>query len=311
VLKYCGVDTSCSQGDSEVCSGSTFPREVVFECAIGGDASEIGLEESGIDLGLSPFPEAISNDLRTILGATGTPVILDASPVPAGSVDNVGVDGPTVREYCIQGAVTRTPRTTPRPFEGQPVREDGTVQFGNCPAVDGCSPTPLPGCKGSVATGGKAGAVLFKTKEDKHVFKWKLGKGEAIDVSEFGDPLSKDPVKLCGYDGTSALIFDATIPAGGTCDGKDCWVAAKKNDGFTYADKSSSQLGINKIVLKSGADEKPRLTASGKGDDLPILSLPPYATPVRLQLQAAGGCWETIHSSSGTNQSTKFSAKAD
>ncbi len=305
-----GGNIGCSERgqdiiDTNTCaSDNNEPRRTVFLCATDN------FLEIPADFWLdgSTFPKDVADAIKANFpGVSGVPAIVKT---PKQVVEN----DPLSDEFCIQAGFVNPSIPglgalgTPTPEVSS---ESSLTGLGDCGGPGSCAAAPLPNCKGSVASGGKAGAVVLKTKADKKIFKWKLGKGDAVAPSEFGDPLDGDPVRVCIYDATPRLVFAAPIPAGGTCDGKDCWEAAKKGNGFVYADKSSSQLGINKIVLYAGPVEKSRLSASGKGSSLPILHDPPYAMPVRVQLQAAGGCWETTHASAGTNEPTKFSAKAD
>jgi len=186
-----------------------------------------------------------------------------------------------------------------------------------------CSATPFPGCrKPTVPLTAKL--LLVDDPDPLHdAIRWTWSKGEATDVTAFGDPLASDSYALCLYDesGTPALVFDAPISAGGTCGTKPCWKGTGDPPGatgFKYKNKDRTPEGVLKLVLKAGLEGKAKVVVKGGGPRLGngAFGLPPLplALPARLQLQGPGGeCWEAVYSSAGvtTNIATEFGGKAD
>ena len=85
----------------------------------------------------------------------------------------------------------------------------------------------------------------------KNILSWKWPKGTAVGT--FGDPVSTDDYRLCLFDTSSAtptLLFDAAVPAGGTCAGKPCW-KANGDKGFVYKNKEGTPDGLTGLTLKA------------------------------------------------------------
>jgi hypothetical protein len=186
-----------------------------------------------------------------------------------------------------------------------------------------CSTTPLPGCRQPTVSL-KAKLLLVDDPDPLHdVIRWTWPKGEATDVSAFGDPVASDAYALCLYDesGAPALVFDAAIPAGGTCGTKPCWKGTGEPPGakgFKYKNKERTPEGVLKLVLKAGLEGKTKVVVKGGGPHLGagVFGLPPLplALPARMQLQGPGGaCWEAVYSAAGVtmNSATEFGGKAD
>jgi hypothetical protein len=88
------------------------------------------------------------------------------------------------------------------------------------------------------------------------------------------------------------LIYQAGVPAGGTCDGKPCW--KETSTGFTYNSKTSAN-GIQSMGLKAGAAGKANLKVKGKGTNLAMPTMPlAQDTTVTVQLLGPTGgiCWD-------------------
>ena len=93
------------------------------------------------------------------------------------------------------------------------------------------------------------------------------------------------------------VIFRATIPAGGQCDGKPCWRPTKK--GFAFRSPSGVHDGVTQLQLQSGAAGRARIALQGVGSELALPQLP-LATPIRVELHgAAGACFATTHAAAG------------
>ena len=150
-----------------------------------------------------------------------------------------------------------------------------------------CATAPAVGCR----TSEKSILVVndkgpSNTSKDKLVWKWI--KGEATSTAEFSDPINTAAYSLCLYAGTTnALIGDATVPASSSR-----WnpISIK---GFKYLDKTLSQAGTQRIVLKASVQDKAKVIFKGKGSNLPEL-VPPFDLPVTVQLinSDTGICWE-------------------
>jgi len=98
-------------------------------------------------------------------------------------------------------------------------------------------------------------------------------------------------------------------PAGGTCDTKLCWALIR--GGFKYKDKLFTPEGLQQLLLKSGPEAKSKIQVKGKGDLLPMPTLP-LTLPLTVQLKSETGvCWEARYSTAKTNTSESFKAKAD
>jgi len=73
-------------------------------------------------------------------------------------------------------------------------------------------------------------------------------------------------------------------------------------NGYLYANKQRTPLGLVKTTLKPGIDGKAKLAVNGKGDRLlvPPAQAQPLSVPLRVQLQRRdGGCWESTFSTTG------------
>jgi hypothetical protein len=202
---------------------------------------------------------------------------------------------------------------------------DGVVQVGcdeDCDIPGGgpncttdchfiCGPTPQAGCRAPAIAGKASVAVKDKSPDKKDQLNWKYVKGAATTLAEFGDPLTATDYTFCLYDSSAApqpLIL-AHAPAGGTCGTKPCWKAIK--GGFKYQDKLFTPDGLQQVLLKSGVATKTKILVKGKGDDLPMPTLP-LTAPVRVQLKSESGvCWEATYSTPIKNLAEQFRAKAD
>ena len=87
---------------------------------------------------------------------------------------------------------------------------------------------------------------------------WKWVKGADTAFAEFGHPDGADTYAFCLFDVTGtapALLFEAKVPAGGTCGTRPCW--GKKGrvtapTGWKYADKLRARDGVDSLELKAG-----------------------------------------------------------
>jgi hypothetical protein len=187
-----------------------------------------------------------------------------------------------------------------------------------CTGGGTCEIGARSGCRGS--TGPGKGILMLRDREtgSKDSVSWKLTKGEATSLGDFGDPTATDDYTLCLFDESvpaADLLFVADLPAGGTCGLSPCWRQA--STGYTYGDGSKpTATGVRKLQLRGGADGGAKFVLKGKGEFLQErllgLPVPPLPTPLRVQLQAANGtCWEAAFSSAQRNAPGLFKARAD
>jgi cysteine-rich repeat protein len=202
-----------------------------------------------------------------------------------------------------------------------------TCDDGNLDPNDGCSPTcqlepglacpdtPLTGCRRPFVAQKASIVIADKSPNDaKNIFKWKWIRGERTTVGEYGDPLDDTNYQLCVYDQTGRLT-QATIPAGGLCGAsnpKPCWKTSGVS-GFKYKDKDLTPHGVQKLVLKEGADGKAKIQLIAKGTLFPMPDLAAISQPLTIQIQNSSGlCFEAIYSVPPTKQTpAQFKDKAD
>ena len=102
------------------------------------------------------------------------------------------------------------------------------------------------------------------------------------------------------------------MPAGGTCQGKPCWVASGFN-GYKYKDKDLTPDGLMKILLKAGSDGQAKIIVKGKGLNLDDPDLANLSQPITVQISNTDGlCWEAVYSAPATKQTADaFKDKSD
>jgi hypothetical protein len=146
---------------------------------------------------------------------------------------------------------------------------------------------------------------------------WKWTKGDAVSVSELGNPVNgTTDYELCVYEelaGSPLLVMSALAPAAGVCaSGKECWSSSTM--GFRYRDRNLSPDGLLKLVVKSGAAAESRVIAIGRGPDLRVPGMPLSQDPdVVVQLvNGEGTCWEAAYAAPASrNTSDQFKDRND
>ncbi len=207
----------------------------------------------------------------------------------------------------LESQVAPTPTPTP-------VGAPGPTPTPLCPAA------PIAGCR--TPGGGQRGFLVLEDAKADHRDKlhWKWSQRSITTNAGFGNPLAAagQAYALCLYDGTSRLILDAAIPAGGTCGTTrptPCW--RKTASGYHYTNASGVPDGITDVRLY----DRPRtgkatLDVSGKGTLLDDPALP-LTQPVTVQLHGGedSACWESTYSApalkNGSEPARRFSDKAD
>jgi len=184
------------------------------------------------------------------------------------------------------------------------------------PESGGCITAPRTDCV--VSSDPSRGQLQFKNKEkdagDKVL--WKLFRGGGVSEEELGDPQGTSDHALCLWDVSDEeprLLFRATAPAGGTCNGADCWQHAGPIT--LYKDVERTPDGIKGLVVRAGEPGRSQVALKGKGETLgarpngtPVL---PLELPALAQFQIRGGaCWQTRYTQDGVkrNDDAKFKA---
>jgi len=188
---------------------------------------------------------------------------------------------------------------------------DGTVQSGcNEDCDDGgllnddgcsdscqfepCKPTPDNTCKSPFVNMKASLKIKNDATKAKYSLQWKWSNGSQTDKDEFGNPLTTDDYWLCMYD-NNALVSTTRVPAGGTCDGDDCW--SEKTKGFQFKSKTPNANGATGVSLGAGDEGKAKAQVKGKGSDLELPTLPPTgAVIVQLVKSSGGSCWTATYS---------------
>ena len=225
----------------------------------------------------------------------------------------------TVNDTCNSGTCVGTPQppSTPCDDANACTSDDacsGGVCVGtpvSCPLCSACDATgtcvgaPRTDCVDSLEPSKSLLQISDKMPDTKDRLRWRWRKGIATAPAALGDPLSTTAVATCLYDessATPALLFRAVIPPGGTCDGKPCWKAIAKG-GVKFKSKTGAD-GIVALTLRPGATGDPKADVKGVGTGLsgrPFgLPPPPFALPLRMQVQVEGGaCFEAAHGAPG------------
>lgn len=179
-------------------------------------------------------------------------------------------------------------------------------------------PAPGLGCTSIAKTGCRTPTIPLKSKllfldrpdDTDDQLRWKFVKGTATDAADLGDPTADEGYVLCLYDASSpggALLMENRIPASGTCGSKPCWKALGNpagSKGYRYKDNDRTPHGIQKMVLKPGADGKSKVVIKGGQDHVfdggPGTPALPLTLPVTVQLQnASGACWQATYDTAG------------
>lgn len=178
-----------------------------------------------------------------------------------------------------------------------------------------CGAAPAGGCRTSIASAGAKLKLVDKTPDKSDSLGWKLAKGDATAMADFGVPQVTMSFRMCVWDdvgGVATLRSSAEILSGGTCAGKPCWKGSAT--GFTYKNAAGTSDGVIQLKLKAGAAGKASIDVKGKGEALDMPTLPLAQAPgVTVQLLSSGGtCWSSHFGSPATrNVPGLFNDKSD
>lgn len=125
-----------------------------------------------------------------------------------------------------------------------------------------------------------------------------------------GDADSSYKICLFRNDGTEwPPLYSATVPAGGTCNGSDCW--KQTNQGFAYKDRSLTAGGLSNFSLH----QRKGIRFKGRGPNLRLpVELPSTESSLlyRITRHSGGydnGCWRqqlTTQQSTSTKYKGKY-----
>lgn len=177
-----------------------------------------------------------------------------------------------------------------------------TLECGPCTVCDGaggCEPGPRNDCRASTDPSVTRLQLNNLSPDTKDSLRWVWKKGALVNLSELGNPATTSSVALCLFEESGAepnLIFNATVPPGGSCTTPPCWKQTA-NGTYIYRDRGGAAAGITSIKLKSGVAGKSSVILRGKGVGLaasPLgLPIPTLPLPLRAQVQISdGACFE-------------------
>lgn len=201
---------------------------------------------------------------------------------PASTSCNEDADVCTVDECDGSGNCT---------FDSNLSCDDGNLcSQDTCDPINGCeyTGTPSNSCAG-------ASRALFKYKDNgtntKDTIKF-LWRGGPSLVGDMGDPTTTTSYELCVYE-NDALRLALGVPGGA---GWSTVGPVTSPKGYKYKDSFAGTDGIKLIKTKASSLDKAKVKLTGKGDNLPDLSMAntlPFNFPVKAQLYASDGmCWE-------------------
>ncbi len=178
-----------------------------------------------------------------------------------------------------------------------------------------CLPVPQAGCRRPTVPARTVLTITDRTPNTGDSVVWTWTRGEETLPAAFGDPLTATGYALCLYDesgATTTLVFQGTVPPGGTCGRGACWRPLARG-GFWYSTRSPTADGMDQLLLAPGATGVAKVVARGRGANLsgrPVgLPPPPIALPLRVQLQATNGeCWEAQYAVAIRNAAGRFRA---
>ena len=325
------------------------------------DAGAVYLFDAGSGALLRTFPNPGADTFRTHFGSVfamlGGNLLIGQDPEPSANAFGAAylLDGGT-------GALLRTlySPSTSSGFNGKKslfgtrvAAVDDKMLVGGyyertaylfCGGTTGCGPcqtcgpagtcvvAPHPTCLQAPGTRGAKLAIRNKTPDGSDRVLWK-GVGPLAGAIPdppgeiFGsptDPAIGHDYTLCLFDEAGpSLLFRATAPAGGDCDGRPCWTPTFAGHtffaplfGYRYRDRLRTPDGLDKMELRTVSTGATKIFVRGVGEQLsnapPGMPALPLTLPVRVQLQIDGGrCWDAEYSAAHANTSEFFRANSD
>jgi hypothetical protein len=211
----------------------------------------------------------------------------------------------------FHGADTFTYRTNDGLFDSSPASVFLTVEPLPPPT---CATGPIVGCRRPVRTDKASLSVTDRSPDVNDKLSWKWTAGAATTLADFGTPLTTTSYQLCVYDAAGDTVARASVPPGGTCDGRPCWSA--KGGRYLYRSRErvpgGGKRSTLRLTLGSGVDGKAKILLKGRGVHFGLDALP-WAQPVVVQLKnGEGECWEARYDAPARrNQPGRFVDKGD
>jgi uncharacterized delta-60 repeat protein len=166
-----------------------------------------------------------------------------------------------------------------------------------------CVEAPRPQCRGTLRQLKSALDVTVSTTPERQSLRWRYRYGVATSVDDFGEPTSTDAYDVCLFQhyqpfAPNDLVWQASIPAGGVCNGTACWKAGAR--GPIYHDRTRAADGIDRLTLRASDDGRTKIDLKAKGGNLAAPNVSYTSRPLLLQLQRSDGpCWETTFDEGG------------
>jgi len=174
-----------------------------------------------------------------------------------------------------------------------------------CEADTGCVAAPRDACREVVAPGRARLRVKSHASGRGGMLAWSWV-GEETSGDALGDPLATDGFTLCVYDESGdvpVVLHRATAPPGGRCGRAPCWTVTTKDGepaAALYTAGPRTAGGLRSLAIRTGDDGRARIVASVRGHGASAFPTPPFALPLRVQLEGNHDeCWEAVHSATG------------
>jgi cysteine-rich repeat protein len=171
---------------------------------------------------------------------------------------------------------------------------NGDADGCNSDCLQSCDEFPRPNCRSAPKSDFR---VVYGATPRTNVLKWRWMRGDALDVSEIGDPTISAGYNLCFYPnvpGDGGLGAEVLLGPGSS------W-SPLGSKGFRYRDSTASN-GIAELRVGTGPALRTRLRLSGKGAEIPAGLLPASSFTVQLIDIEAGGCWSSSFATGATGQ---------
>src|SRR5262249_22934683 len=123
--------------------------------------------------------------------------------------------------------------------------------------------------------------------------------------ADFGDPSRTTSYAFCLFDGVGTNLIKASVPPGGTCGKKPCWIV--KAGSANYKNAAGTSGGIHGVSLRN-ARGNARLSVTAKGANLTIPAIP-VVLPADIILRRDGDpgkCWSSSFSAPSKNIAGTF-----